>query len=591
MKKKLLFLPFLAAMMLSGCSNDDSEIEPVISPSVFTGDEAYITVRLSDAGSPSRATSEDPGYEYGNNDEHAVQNAYFYFYDANGVFVAEGSAWNNDGTSSSVTPAENIEFKSGNVVVLKGLTKKNYPKYMVTVLNRPSNFAYGNTLDLMEKALSLTDDDLKDETINNGGIKDVSGNFVMSTTSFGGQTNAEGGAMKYFVTEVKESNFRSEPIDHDANSTNYVTVYVERLAAKVTLNTGSTLASTTINGKTYYEIKATVAGGDNNNKDDMAAEKLYVELLGWKLNATAKNSYIVKNLNEDWTNLGFDWNKSSDFRSFWGKSFNYGQDGYPADASQASACKHLDYFDLDSDLVALGNSAYCAENTNTSEIVTKNFPSAVTSILVKARICDSKGNPLDLVRFNGVLFKQSSFLQYVLNGMQAKGQLNAWVETSASGSTDKTYIQIGADNVELKPKSDGKVIVVLKEGVTLYTRSGSEGNYTFEQITDLSTFNKNLETESGDAIGYNGGLMYYNIPIEHLNNSSVDEDGTIPEAKYGVVRNHHYNVTINKLEKIGKGIYDPNEVIVPGKDDKDTYYVGAIINILSWKIVTQSVDL
>ena len=88
--------------------------------------------------------------------------------------------------------------------------------------------------------------------------------------------------------------------------------------------------------------------------------------------------------------------------------------------------------------------------------------------------------------------------------------------------------------------------------------------------------------------------MYYNIPIEHLNNDEISEtDGnkTIPEAKYGVVRNHHYVVTINKLENMGHGIFDSSEAIVPGDDDKETYYVGANINILSWKIVTQGVDL
>ncbi len=86
--------------------------------------------------------------------------------------------------------------------------------------------------------------------------------------------------------------------------------------------------------------------------------------------------------------------------------------------------------------------------------------------------------------------------------------------------------------------------------------------------------------------------MYYNIPIEHLNNGNVAEDGTIPEAKYGVVRNHHYVVTIDKLEKIGKGIFDEDEKIVPDRDpDNDTYYVGAKINILSWKIVSQNVEL
>ena len=85
--------------------------------------------------------------------------------------------------------------------------------------------------------------------------------------------------------------------------------------------------------------------------------------------------------------------------------------------------------------------------------------------------------------------------------------------------------------------------------------------------------------------------MYYNIPIEHLNNGAITANGTIPEAKYGVVRNHHYVVTIDNLEKIGKGIFDEDERIVPGDPDGDTYYVGAKINILSWKIVSQNVEL
>lgn len=101
-----------------------------------------------------------------------------------------------------------------------------------------------------------------------------------------------------------------------------------------------------------------------------------------------------------------------------------------------------------------------------------------------------------------------------------------------------------------------------------------------------------MATASADATAYNGGLMYYNIPIEHLNNGAITENGIIPEAKYGVVRNHHYVVTVDKLEKIGKGIFDGDEKIVPGDDpDGDIYYVGAKINILSWKIVSQNVEL
>ena len=608
MQVNKFFYGLFVCAALCACSNDD--VSEIISddndtPKVFTGDEAYISVRLSDAGSiQSRANTEDPGYEYG--DEHSVANAYFYFYDANGVFVSEGSAWNG-GTANEGSPAGNIEFKSSNVVVLKGLTKKNYPKYMVTVLNRPSSFAAPASLKEMEKALS-------DES--GVGIQDGNNKFVMSTTSWAGQTNSESESMKYFVTEVKEANFSLEPIaDNLSEIPNPVTVYVERLAAKVTLKVDENLTKETINGNTYYKIKATVAGEGNDadvneSGNQTAAEDLYVKLLGWKLNATAKHSYIVKNIDESWSNetngsLGFIWNKPSDFRSFWGKSFNYDVSSwnYPTTAAGYDNNKTgypLDYVNLegesndDTKLPQIGSSCYCAENTNTSAIVSANFPSAVTSILLKAEVCDGAGNALDLVRFNGVLFKKTSFIEYILNVMKAKSLWNVWIKTSAKGANTETYEQIGTDKVELVNVSDGEVKVQLTDAakaLDLYSYNNTTKEY--EPMTDegKTSVNTDLATESADAIGYRGGLMYYNIPIEHLNNSAI-ENGVIPEAKYGVVRNHHYVVTINKLENIGKGIFDPNEEIVPGKDDdKDTYYVGANINILSWKIVSQGVEL
>lgn len=602
MQVSKLFYGLFVCAVFYACSNDVTEDISDDSPKVFTGDEAYISVRLSDAGSiQSRATSEDPGYEYGSDNEHSVANAYFYFYDANGVFVSEGSAW-NDGNASTGTPAGNIEFKSNTVVVLKGLNEKNYPKYMVTVLNRPSSFAAPASLQEMEKALS-------DES--GVGIQDGNNKFVMSTTSWAGQTNSESESMKYFVTEVKEANFSLEPINDAANSSNYVTVYVERLAAKVTLKVSNSLTPVTIDGKTgnYYKVKATVAGEDNSGSN-IAAEDLYVELLGWKLNATAKHSNIVKNINESWTDqaLGFTWNKPGDYRSFWGKSFNYDvSSSYPTTAAGYDGNKEgypLDYVTLNNPLSVGTDVAYCAENTNTSAIVSANFPSAVTSILLKARVCDEKGNALDLVRFNGVLFKETSFIEYILNVMKAKGNWNVWIKTSEEGAKEDVYREVGVGDVELVNIADGKVKVQLTaatKALTLYSRTKATNEQekdTYTEIADKSTIDNGLATEctNGNANGYKEGLMYYNIPIEHLNNTDntvTDGKTTIPEAKYGVVRNHHYVVTINKLENIGKGIFNPDEVIVPGDsdDDKNAYYVGANINILSWKIVSQGVEL
>ena len=76
--------------------------------------------------------AQEGDFEYGTN-EQSVKNAYFYFYDADGVVVTQGDVWTN-GNASVTTPAGNIEFTSNNVVVLKGMDKKNYPKYMVCLL-------------------------------------------------------------------------------------------------------------------------------------------------------------------------------------------------------------------------------------------------------------------------------------------------------------------------------------------------------------------------------------------------------------------------------------------------------------------------
>lgn len=580
MKSKYLFLGLSVCALMSACSEDVLEK----TPNVFSSDDAYINVRLADVGSiGTRATKGE--YEYGTTNEKSVNNAHFYFYDADGLFVSEGSAWNG-GIANTNKPIENIEFKGNTIVVLNGLDKKNYPKYMVTLLNKPTSFTAPETLDEMERVLV----DGITTTVNEVNY------FTMSTSSYVRHTgNDIDTNAKYFVTEVKEENFSLEPID--LQSSNYVTVYVERLAAKVTLDLSEDLkkTKTTIEGQTgdFYKITSTVAGDDNAGSD-VATEDLYIQLLGYKLNGTALKSNVVKNIDINWTAdyLGFNWDKYTDFRSFWGKSYNYDNADfvYTATPGEGKTCP-LNYVTLNDGLVDLGNSSYCAENTNTTAILNQegNFPAAVTSILLKAKVCDASGNALNLVRFNGILFKQEQFLSYIINVMNANNKWNVWSKTS--GTDSDTYTQLDKAGVELVSDGNGGVKVQLKSGLTLYYKNESTASEpTYTTITDPSAINTQLASISGSAVGYTGGEMYYNIPIEHLN--PIEDDATaIEEANYGIVRNHHYVVTVSTLDKLGKGIFNPDEVVIPEKDDNNTYYIAAQINILSWKVVEQDVEL
>ncbi len=629
MKKRNLWMGLFVGLALSACSNEDV----VNTPEIFKGDEAYMAIRLSDVNSNSRGTSdaENP-FRYGM-DEQTVKIAHFYFYDAAGNYVTEGRAWNggdSNGPSVEGTSDDNIEFKANTLVVLKGLTKKNYPKYMITVLNPQTDFTPANTLAGMQEKLSLETGE---------GIHYTEGDtkyFTMSTTSyFPAGVTAE---HKYYVTELQEKNFYTEPIPSSIPQDNIVEVYVERLAVKVELDVASLSNKEEIGNETYYKLTATVAG-EANAGTELAKTDLYVKVLSWGLNATAKKSNIVKEIDFTWkddattketlsTNLGFDWNDEGNYRSYWGKSWNYGVTTYPTSGYELNKTNENDYplnyvsWNQLAKVTGEGDNtvAYCPENTNTSAIVSANFPSAVTSVLVKAQIYqivkDDAGNVVyeedsttlkmakyDLVRYNGMLYMESHLLATVLN--QTNPAL--YRKTSADGVTPAVYEQIGVEDLELKNEGDGKITVKVKDD--------SLGKYLYADkngvlLSESSTTSQNAEVAkitgfigTSEAIAYKEGMMYYNIPIEHLNHKPgitvdnefvnfTDTEGKriYAEAEYGVVRNHWYKINITDLDQLGMGVFDPDEYIVPNPDT-DKYYVGANINILSWKIVNQGADL
>lgn len=571
---KKVFIALAAFAALCSCQKD-----PAGNVAQWTGgDEAYLSIKISD-GTQTKADTPSDDFRNGIANEHAVVSAKFYFYDKAGVYVAEANVWNG---GSPTAPNQNIEFEGKSVVILKGLTGKSFPNYVVTVLNAPAGFVPGETLDVMET--KLAGGIYRSEPGEEGATVDY---FTMSTTSYAGQKDVDGNALPYFVTEVKEENFAKEPVA--AEIAKPVVIYVERLAAKVTLEVANTLKPAA-NG--LYKMNVTVSGnlndegsveGENGSVEvGIGATDIYIKFLGWDLNATAVNSYMMKNIDESWSsdNLGFNWNDAANFRSYWGKSYIYGDENY-ADNLVYKSANELNK------TVGAGSVAYCPENTNTAVLAAKR--DALTSVLLKAQICDENGGPLtDLVRFNGVLYTGKSFCSYVLNSTEG---LPYYKITTADDVTK--YVQIDAKYVELVAGENGNVYVQLKnEGLpALYNyTAGAEDPYT--EITDLSTVNellKSFEETHGEASGYKEGLMYYNIPIQHLRRPLGDE---VLEANYGVVRNHMYVITIDKLLTIGKGIFDPDEKIVPkDTDDKESYYVGAQINILSWKIVSQNVSL
>ena len=78
---------------------------------------------------------------------------------------------------------------------------------------------------------------------------------------------------------------------------------------------------------------------------------------------------------------------------------------------------------------------------------------------------------------------------------------------------------------------------------------------------------------------WNGGRCYYYTEIKH----------DIP-AQAGVVRNHVYKLTFKSIEGMGIPVPSEDLVIDPETMSEEYYSLNATVNILSWKIVEQSVD-
>lgn len=599
--KKFISIGLAASLAFAGCSTD----EPNVSKGTITGESAaYMNVRITDAaGTRANAGTGDNEFEVSTT-EHNVTNADFYFYDEAGNFVTRANVWGG-GTDGKFEEG-NVEFNGNTVVALKGLADNSLPKFLVTVLNSPSSNLYGQTLDEMEKLLT-------DANAADGGF--MSGaDFIMTTSSY-----KRTGSEKYFVTVLTDNNFVTDP--GQIADADVVTIYVERLAAKVRIEVTPNYAGATnplvpVAGKeNTYEMKMTVAGDPNEDSDASAddtttgtdndfhigAETVHIHFLGWTLNGTAKKSLLIKNIDTTWDddkfNFGFDWSEVGRHRSYWGKSFNYDNFlgtvyTYPQEGGTAAATDALNYTDGNA-RTAMDKAIYCAENTNTSTIVSANPAGTITSALLFAEVTDKDGNNLDLVRYSGLFYTEEQFINYVFGILNRKGQLGYYKQTviPVEGETDTyKYDQITVGDVEINDLGGGYINLQLNldADTELYTAEGAPiENAVAKANETLAGF-----AAADDIISYKGGLMYYNIPIEHFNNDAV-ENKVVPEAKYGIVRNHVYVLNITSLTNLGMGIYDPDEVIVPGNpiEKKELYQVGANIKILSWKVVNQNVEL
>ena len=573
--KKYLFIA-LTALGFAACAEKMDDNSPVQKGEL---EESYIAINLMSADVDTRAATDSYGYEEGTTAERAIETAYFFFFDANGNPFNVNATANAPGGEKNylqLTIGETTGKVDPNVsdikeaILILNTYKGVYPSKIVAVINWvPTANTY--SLTDLHAAYQNIGNDANGYVMSNSVYMDGAGNFV--------------DAVPLTAANIKttEAEALATPVD----------IYVERTAAKVVLTASGKVAGTQNIFDTQKNSSPMTLSGTISDVD------VYVQLHGWELYNDYPTSSILKVIEKwDIATLGLTWNDIPYYRCYWAKSqvtphadsfsWQYSDEHKVAKGFQTNYGFNVgasaDYNDRTT-------YTYCGENTNQvlkdGEVIT-NDPR--TKVILKGQLMKKNSEnyePLELARWYGT--------EYAGNEALRTAVANSLKYILYHSSDGTTFDPIAPEDLQCVAGS----AVGAKAYEVGFQLSNSGAENTWYKYTSATGY-QSLGTLDGDAnkiatneilksvepaLVYTEGNTYYIVDIEHLGTAG---------AKYGVVRNHVYQIDIESIKGYGSPVYNGlANIITPPEypDEDEASYVAARINVLSWKVVKQGVDI
>lgn len=629
----------LAIGVMTGCSDnlavDDGQGK------VDRDQTRYLNVTIvnpSAAGSRADATD----FVNGSETENFVKNMTFVFYDAQGLPTGQAVDKNfttnttDDGFTTNTNP-NNVEKIWSETIEISLAQGENLPAQVVAFINTEA------TADVKTASLASLNDILRQR------VRTADGDhFLMSNSVYYGSNPVTGETnVRVFATPISTDQLFTSRDEADKAPNKTVDIYVERYAARVTLDIDKDQIAD-------YE-------GVNGYKLTFVPE-------AWRVNATDLEMYMVKrfglinadeSVNYDPTlsalnaQLDWEWNDPTNFRSYWATSPSYYLNSYPTvsdDITDAAtnndytgtgaaypyAEHYFNYSQFISGTVAgtaakfspaitwdetngfNGTPFYARETTTASRAWTRTgtgynplatMPSAVIVGRYKlASTTEGAAAIPDNTTFYLYGKTNNKHNLYLESGIKAAMIENQSVVLTKDGNTYTKCTDATAFVVEHPTKAvrtakkdnetkvAGRHVALQLSGVPndLYYFNTASKAYELITETNINQVNSDLLT-AGYATRYGNGLAYFNIPIEHLGGAvkanGVYDFPNCPAGSFGVVRNHAYTINVTGITGLATALRDDNQPIVPPVDEV-SYYINAKLNILSWRIVpAQEVEL
>ena len=325
-------------------------------------------------------------------------------------------------------------------------------------------------------------------------------------------------------------------LSEDEANADPVDIYVERVAAKIT----STASGAT---ESKFKVGETATG-----------TPVYAMIKGWGIAKENTKANLIKVIEPTWTEtaIGFNWNDANFYRSYWETTPN--NDG-TYKSWNAYTNTHI------------GDVYYTAPNTSYAET---NRPIYVAA----AQLVDATGNPLEISKYKGVQYLSENDVKKVIlnenkNFFKVVSTTDARTDYETLDPADLVFVVDAHKPYEVKAQ--------VKDGVVVYKKTGE----TYVVATDAA----NAAYGANNAVIYKDGMTYYWTSVKHL--GAAGKTG-----EFGMVRNHFYQVDVTKITGFGTAVYDKDNEFVPvTPEDEPMTYLAARINVLSWRVVGQTVEL
>ena len=544
--KKFQFMALLLAAALSTACQRSLDREDSQS---FDGEKGYVSLSLNlPTVSGTKANDE---FNDGDESEYKVNNAviaFFYGADeatavckyaisidkADGIFAEPAG---DDITSTFVTGAVEVPAKEANENV-----------YALAVLNRVNGLMSVNAegdLTLNGKSEDLTMAAFQ-EALDASALAGHANGFMMTNAPV---YDATDGIVTLTPVTVYTEKSHVENAAPDK-------IYVERVEAKVTLEVSKDATDNTL------------------TVDDGTFTGATVKIDGWYLQNTNKQYYPVRKTDVQWLNAdnyGAVENGNNRFvgaslpqRIYWAEDHNYND--AVSDANLASEFNIVT--DEPASWNAVSGHAYCAENTTAAKVMNKK---QLTGVLIRATYTPSGFNA-----------GESFLITGQFNTVYSETEFKAWVLATVG-------------------LASGTVEIIAEDGDAVTDAEGLKGLITIDGTAPTDDQAAKLLDAADNSIKYyqEGVSYYYSSIIRHfddeqtpLNGGSVAEVGEYDEndhlGRYGVVRNNWYQLTVNSVSGPG----EPEIPEIPDEPaDARTSYINCEINVLSWAVRDQVIDL